>query len=463
MWFRQVFCALREHTSVSYAKIATVGGFCNVDLIIVKATAPNDLPLPEKYIHELLKIFSISPLSFRSFSLSFTRRFGRTHCWKVAIKCLLLLHRLLRSLPEYSPFRAELLWTRSNGLLSLYPCHFRDDSSSNPEDYTMFIRSYAQLLDEALDCVSLESKATEEEEEEMLLQSLQQKMNELGRKLELLPQLQSVIDRVIDCRPTGVAARSLIVQSAMKHIIRDSFICYTTFRTEIVLVLDNLFQMSYKSCALAFGIYKKAALQASQLCEFYDWCKAKGFCGSYEYPFIERIPQIQIQALETFLDGMWQITDQSSSSTASPSWRVESKSSLTDDDDDDKQVVRRKNVVIGQWENFEKSGFARELEGKEEMKPLIQFDDDDEDGENDNWEALLDASVNIYSLIPRHNFLTYPNAISNGYGNEVYGKEKTQWQLQVYNPNPFLQPCYLPNCNVSLASNPQNHGDFKVD
>jgi hypothetical protein len=83
--FRQVFCALKEHTSVSYAKIATFGGFCDVDLIIVKATAPDDLPLPEKYMHELVKIFSFSNSSFHSFSLSFTRRFGNTRSWKVAL------------------------------------------------------------------------------------------------------------------------------------------------------------------------------------------------------------------------------------------------------------------------------------------------------------------------------------------------------------------------------------------
>ncbi|KAJ6324169.1 hypothetical protein OIU76_011465 [Salix suchowensis] len=93
--FRQVFCALKEHTSVSFAKIATFGGFCDVDLIIVKATAPDDLPLPEKYMHELMKMFLLLyTSSFHSFSLSFARRFGNTRSWKVALKCLILLHRL---------------------------------------------------------------------------------------------------------------------------------------------------------------------------------------------------------------------------------------------------------------------------------------------------------------------------------------------------------------------------------
>ncbi|KAJ4827730.1 hypothetical protein Tsubulata_047390 [Turnera subulata] len=462
---KKVFCSLKEHTTVSCAKIATVGGLCDIDLIVVKATAPDDLPLPEAFIHELLKIFSISPPSLHSFALSFTRRFDKTHSWKVALKCLLLLHRLLRSLPEHSPFRAELLSTRSNGLLSLHPCHFRDDSSSRPEDYNVFIRSYAQLLDEALDIVSLDIKASEDDEEEeeeeeqeqeeqKMPRSIQEKMKQVGRKLVLLPQLQSLLDRVMECKPGGTAGKSLIVQSAMKQIIRDSFICYTSFRREIVMVLDNLVQMPYRSCISAFGIYKKAALQANQLCEFYVWCKEKGFCGSYEYPFVDKIPEIQIRALETFLNGMWQLTESSSSPATSPSSWVEScRSTSTEEDEQEKQIViGRSNLItthkLAQQEklNHDQNGF--EIRNNEEVAPLIQFEED----ENDNWEALLEASANSYSCSDGRNSLNMNdhdhvlryqqvNFWKNAHDDQ---EEENPWQMQLYNPNPFCQADYLP-------------------
>ncbi|WCJ33657.1 ENTH/ANTH/VHS superfamily protein [Euphorbia peplus] len=493
---RKVVCAFKEHSSVKYAKIATFGGFCDLDLIIIKATAPNDFPLPERYINELLNIFSVCPSSFHSFSLSFTRRFGRTRSWKVALKCLVLLHRLLRSLPEQSPFRAELLWTRSNGLLSLYPCRFRDDSSSNPEDYTMFIRSYALLLNEALDCFTLDPKEHEIEDEdkdedneggkEEMGEILQQKMSEM---LEVLPQLQSLIDRVMECRPDGAAARSFIVQSAMKYIIRDSFKCYTTFRKEIVRVLDNLIQMPYRSCILSFGIYKKAAQQAEELCEFYEWCKVKGLCGAYEYPFIETIPEIQIRALETFLNGMWQLTESSSSNTSPSSNKSCSIEDRDDDDDDndndhdhyhqkdnDKQMVNRRGFLIStKWVKFDES--VRNLGKMEEMQPLIQFedlqplvqledlppliqfedlqplirfdDDDKDDGDDDDWESLLDTSIDI--------------APTNNYGDyqEMEGRNENLCQImQVYNPNPFnpFSPIY---CNQRFAIAPSQFTYYK--
>ncbi|XVE74550.1 hypothetical protein DITRI_Ditri12bG0025900 [Diplodiscus trichospermus] len=429
--FRQVFTALREHTSVSYAKIATVGGFCNVDLIIVKATAPDDLPLPDKYVHELLKIFSVSPPCCRAFSVSFNRRLGKTRSWRVALKCLLLLHRLLKSLPEDSPFRSELLFNQSNGLISLYPCRFQDASSSNPDSYTMFIRSYAHLLDEALGRFLLDGKVFCNEHLEMP-ENLPDKMKEMGRLLEILPQLQSLIDQVMNCRPTGAAVRSFLIQTTMKYIIRDSFICYTMFRREIVLVLDNLFQMPYRSCIAAFGIYKKAAVQANQLWEFYDWCRHMGFCGSYEYPFVDRIPKIQIHALETFINGMWQLTETSSPTTSPASSFTDSRSCLTEDDRD-KQMV----VVGTLKEKFEDNCFPENFDEDKEMKPLIQLDDD---SENDSWEDLLEASVNLSCLQENKN---------------SDASEKDGRKIQVYNPNasnPFYQPFSMPVCSAQYAS-----------
>ncbi|TKY61006.1 putative clathrin assembly protein [Spatholobus suberectus] len=383
--FRQVCSVIKERSYISYAKIASASGFSDINLIIIKATAPDDMPLHEKYIQHLLRLFSTSPCSCHSFAISFTRRFGTTRSWRVALKCLILLHRLLRSVPGNSTLWAELLWTRSNALISLYPCHFKDDSSSCPVSHTNFIISYAHLLDEALNCVALDCIKLEGQEvgekEEAMAETFQEKMNEMGEVLEMLPQLQSLIDRVMECYPVGVAARSFIVQCAMKLIIRDSFVCYTKFRREIVAVLDNLLQMPYRNSIAAFNIYKKAAVQTNQLYEFYEWCKAKGLCGLYEYPLVEPIPYIQIKALESFLSGMWQLTESSSSPTNSPSSSsVESPSDFTEG-----QVVMRRDVV---------SIKGLEFEDEEEKKPLIELELEDDDGDV-SWETLLESSISF--------------------------------------------------------------------
>ncbi|KAG6650608.1 hypothetical protein CIPAW_06G055700 [Carya illinoinensis] len=319
----------------------------------------------------------------------FTHRFGRTRCWRVALECLLLFHRLLRSVPEESSFRSELLWARSNGLITLYPCHFRDDSSySASEEYTAFIRSYALLLDEALDCFALDSR--------------RQKITKKTKNKKYCP-LQSLIDRVMDCRPTAEAARSFLVRSAMKHIIRDSFSCYTMLRTEIVVVLENLFQMPYRSFMSAFAVYKKAA--------------------------------IQITALETFLNGMWEMTESSSS----PASRSLSESAFKDQDDVEEQVVWREIVKIttdSKWEKFEEgkeedhTNLVRNSgRVEEEIEPLIKFEDDDDDNKNFgwDWEALLEASVNVHSCTPPKAMLI--EYIENWRINGGYEASNNTWKM----------------------------------
>ncbi|MCD9561321.1 hypothetical protein HAX54_020378 [Datura stramonium] len=407
---KKVFTSLREHTCVTYAKFATIGGFCDLDHIVIKATSPDDTPLPDRYVLEILQIFAICPSSFGAFALSFSRRFGNTQCWRVALKCLLLLHRLFKTLPYTSPFRDELLLARSNGLISLFPCNFKDHSSSASQDYTNFIWSYARLLNESLDCCATRTK--EIEEYHSTSENVIDKMDEVRLMLEFLPQLQSLIDRVMECQPTGQAARNAIVQSVMKHVICDSFTCYTRFRKHIVEVLDHLIQLPYINCAAAFEIYKKAANQANELCEFYDWCKSLGLCSMYEYPFIDKIPQIQITALENFLNGMWQSTDDPSSSL--------SVSPLTPAEDGSNDYYKQKQAMLlrpsknaasvplldppemhtfGRVPNMpdsisEESEQHRKQDRQSrfdsEMQPLIQLEDDNQD-----WETLLDASVSF--------------------------------------------------------------------
>lgn len=271
----------------------------------------------------------------------------------------------------------------------------------------------------------------------------------MGRLLELLPQLQSLIDRVIECRPVGSAAKSFVVKSAMKSMVRDSFACYDTIRTEIVVVLEQLFQMPYSSCVTAFGVYKTAAVQADKLCEFYDWCKEMGLCGFYEYPIIERIPFLQIQALEKLLNGMWQFTDsESSPSSLSPMGSslssVRSHSPALAEDEEQSGKVGTERVTS----NCEK----KVLEKKfciEEEEPLIQLDY--ESDENASWETLLEASVN---MAPAQNNIFF-NSNVNGFGdgfssnNHVingYGEQRDGRNMIVYNPNsvnPFNQQALI--------------------
>ncbi|KAK9118264.1 hypothetical protein Scep_016357 [Stephania cephalantha] len=435
--FRQAYTALKEHSYMIYAKISKLEGHCDLDLIVIKATSPDDLPLSEKYIYELLKLLSFSPSSQRAFVLSFTRRFGKTQCWRVAIKCLLLLHRLLRLFPENSGFKTDLVWSRSNGLISLAPCRFRDSSSSFSDDYTAFIHSYAYFLDETLmNCPSLDR----DNEQTSYSGSFSEKMKQLGQVLELLPQFQGLIERALECYPTGPAARHHLIRCATQLILRDSFIYYTAFRRDIALLLDNLLQMQYRCCISAFGIYKRAATQTNRLSEFYEACKAMHLCGVYEYPLVDRIPQIHVRALESFLDGMWQLTETSSSATEttpSPSstrsdWRL---MSMEDDDEEDKYLVPllKAGVCAKHWERFDQYE-------EEEKQPLLQL-------EMDSWESLLEVSVS--TTCASHHSAIFSGLSFDKEFNKMEEREKWSEESNESKAMPIYNPFYQPNYIIS--------------
>ncbi|KAL8535865.1 hypothetical protein ACS0TY_011490 [Phlomoides rotata] len=409
---QRVFTSIRERTCVGYAKIATIGGFCGVDHIIVKATSPDDFPLRDKYVHDLLKIFSLSPSSHSAFALAFARRFRQTNSWRVALKCLLLLHLLLKSLPNDSPVWAEILWTRTNEVLSLHPCNFRDCSSSASEDYTAYVSSYARLLDEALDCLSIEAIQEQQipcdDEEEKSTPLL--KIIDLERMMDILPHLQSLIDRTIDCWPIGAASKSFLVHSSMRHVIHYSFTCYVVFRREIVKVLDNFNQLPYRGCVAAFSIYKKAAIQAHQFSGYHQWCKSMGYCGPHEHPIIDQIPDVQIRVLETILNEMWQLTDQSSPSNISSQTSSEQSPLRFTEDDGDKQVVDT------------------------ELEPLIVWEVES------TWEDLLEASLSSKSCMD----LSY---------DRIHGNHDPYYH-HLQTPNPFYQHQQRHTMNIYYGSCP---------
>lgn len=246
-------------------------------------------------------------------------------------------------------------------------------------------------------------------------------MEEVDQAVELVSRLQGMLDQAMECRPLGTAGQSSIVRSAMKHIIRDSFMWYATLWPRFMVVLDNLLQMPHRLCIAGFGIYKRAAEQAGCLEEYYNWCKRMNLCGPYEYPLVQKIPQIQVRAMESFIENMWQLTD-SSSSSSSPVTSSSSPSTLTASESSSSKYVEtvKKAVVNMDWENFE-----------EEEKPLLQFGQ-----ECTSWEDLLEASVDCFWTWAPLTFEEPQNneeeqSSQNDEDNEL---RKHEGNLQDYNP-----------------------------
>jgi len=132
------------------------------------------------------------------------RRLAKTRNWIVALKTLVVIHRLLR---EGDPaFREEFLtFTQRVRILQL--SNFKDDSSPVAWDYSSWVRTYGLFLEEKLECFRILKYDIEAERLPKQGQGPEKfqghsRTRELNSEdlLEQLPALQQLLYRLIGCR-----------------------------------------------------------------------------------------------------------------------------------------------------------------------------------------------------------------------------------------------------------------------
>ncbi|KAE8721729.1 putative clathrin assembly protein [Hibiscus syriacus] len=123
--------AVKDQTSIGLAKVAS-NMAPDLEVAIVKATSHDDDPAGEKYIR-------------------------KTRNWIVALKALVLVHKLLN---EGDPlFQEEILYATRRGTRLLNMSDFRDEAHSNSWDHSAFIRTYSMYLDQRLELILFDRKS----------------------------------------------------------------------------------------------------------------------------------------------------------------------------------------------------------------------------------------------------------------------------------------------------------------
>ncbi|AQK68854.1 Putative clathrin assembly protein [Zea mays] len=148
--WRKAYGALKDSTKVGLAKVNSE--FKELDIAIVKATNHVECPPKERHVRKILLATSANrpraDLSYCIYALS--RRLSKTKNWIVALKTLIVVHRLLR---EGDPmFKEEFLAYSSRGNI-LHIANFKDDSSQSAWDCSAWIRAYGCFLEERLECL----------------------------------------------------------------------------------------------------------------------------------------------------------------------------------------------------------------------------------------------------------------------------------------------------------------------
>ncbi|CAH1428118.1 unnamed protein product [Lactuca virosa] len=311
-----------------------------LEVAIVKATSHDDDPASEKYIREIIQLTSFSRGYVSACVHSVSKRLSKTRDWIVALKCLVLIHRLLND--GDMVFQQEIMYATRKGTRLLNMADFRDEAHSNSWDHSTFVRTYGFYLDQKLDLVAYERKQKnngieqpDKFREDRWNSPPSRGYNDFespgyggnmrrsrssgdvreGDKKSITPlremeperifgkmgHLQRLLDRILSCRPTGLARNSRMVLAALYPVIQESFKLYADICEVLAILLDRFFDMEYQDCVKTFDAYVSAAKQIDELVGFYNWCKDMGIARSSDYPEVQRITAKLLETLEEFV------------------------------------------------------------------------------------------------------------------------------------------------------------------
>ncbi|KAI3424562.1 ENTH domain-containing protein [Psidium guajava] len=316
---RKAIGAVKDQTSIGIAKVSN-NMAVQLEILVVKTTSHDEDPADERHVREILAFTAHSKGYLDTCLALIARRLSRTRDWMVALKCLLLIHRVV--VDGHPSFEVEIVYASSRGMRLLNMAHFRDEAHSNSGDHSAFVRFYAMYLEEKVEfsvfdkrqeggVVGAEGKYEERHELEFG-RTYSPARKEIVSIKEMRPErvlarlnLQlRILDRVLGCRPAGAARTSRLVLLALYQVLRESFALYGEIREALEVLQDRFALMEYGDCLKAFDTYVGAAKLIDELIGNYNWCRDAGIARMSEFREVERVTEEVLRNLEGQLKEM---------------------------------------------------------------------------------------------------------------------------------------------------------------
>ncbi|OMO97096.1 ENTH/ANTH/VHS superfamily protein [Corchorus capsularis] len=290
----KAYGAVKDSTNMGWAMVNS--NYKNIEVAILKATKRKEKLPKEKHVRTLF--IAVSRTSPRSDVYYCTRhmmkRLAKTHTWTVALKTLFVFHRAIREVDSsFIHELSEMLQCRAKGC-RLYLPRFGYETSPQARDYSVWIRKYALYIEERLECFHALRYDIDKD------QSRNRRLNTL-QLLEQLPVLQELLQCLLACKPEGAAVYNRLIDFGLSIIANEAVKVYIAITDGILNLVDKYFEMQRQHAVKALEIYRRAANQASQLLEFFEFCKNLYYRQGRKYLKIKPLPESFLAAMEEYL------------------------------------------------------------------------------------------------------------------------------------------------------------------
>ncbi|KAI3964204.1 hypothetical protein MKX01_025014 [Papaver californicum] len=262
---RLVVGSVKDQASISKAMIYRKDGYLSdIDIAILRATTHDQLPIDDKQLHEILFLVSNSSpssISIPYLSRKISNRLRKTKNHFVALKMLLLVHRLLRGGDR--KFEQGFRKSHLNGHLEILSQHHRHRCRHRHLNHDFFLHNYASFIEERMSWFMNQAGKLVPQHDK----------NTMEINLHGLPKLQLFLDQVLNCSSVLdiISPSDGLTRAALHNILKETSQVYANFCEGVATLANSFFDIKDHAIqAQALKLLKKACRQSCELSDFFQ-------------------------------------------------------------------------------------------------------------------------------------------------------------------------------------------------